>query len=350
MICRMMILAMAVVLLAQCGPGVLSDPQSLSRVRAPVPTSLPLAETCGAELESLTPTEMTLLGDTSSLRDDYGHFSVTIGNPYFGRDGFIRTEMTVGERWHLQVTALDPAFDAAVYLLPGRRCPGPVRPVAVWDRCGPGGQEGFSHVVERTGGYIFGFDSYVFGGGGAFSLVASRSSCGTGGPPELFEPCEDGNLEGGDGCDSWCRLELNRPSVTEREPNDDVADANVLKWLAPMTVNGTLEGPCDADVFAVELSAGGEISAELRSLLGDCNPGEPLARLTLFGPDGRQLLGEAPAGGAAEACATIDPGLSSFARDLPGGTYYLRATDRRARTVPAGAAPGLPYQLILGPR
>jgi cysteine-rich repeat protein len=291
--------------------------------------ALAVSDRCEQKVPLVRSSAAPFAVDTSKLGADYRAFAACAGGELPGNEGFVAIDMAAGERWHVHVSpALGSQADPAIYILPAcdeRTC----QARSALDQCGAGQAEHMSFVAPRSAQFLLGIDSRQ-AGGGRFDVLVVRPTCGNGGMPEHAESCDDGNTVSGDGCDARCRSELAGATAAEVEPNDDAPGANVLlpapaaAGPAAITVSGRLGGGCDVDVFAVSVPAGGAIRAEVQGRAGRCADGNPPVRLTLLGAEGDVELGAgAPAAG--NACARIDE-RHAFARDLPAGTYYLRAS------------------------
>jgi hypothetical protein len=114
-------------------------------------------------------------------------------------------------------------------------------------------------------------------------------------------------------------------TVAESEPNDDVANAEEL-------ITGAATGELsttDVDVFRIVVPDGGDVFAEC----------DAYSVLALIAPDGTTVLGRSRMN--AGTTTRIDPTLYSFARNLDGGTYYLRLAQ-----APGGVL-SVPYTLVV---
>jgi cysteine-rich repeat protein len=168
-----------------------------------------------------------------------------------GNDSFFAVDLEAGRKLHVHVNAVD-ALDPAVYIVDScdeRVC----QPLNAASHC-PGGKEHLSFVAPRTDRYFVGVDSVDLGGG-RVEVLAITPECGDG-AKDHGEPCEDGNVARGDGCDAACRNEIAGTDRAELEPNDDLASGNVLVSLGDTSsfrVRGTLEGPCDPEIFSFDV-------------------------------------------------------------------------------------------------
>jgi cysteine-rich repeat protein len=199
-----------------------------------------------------------------------------------GNDAFFAVDLEVGRKLHVHVNALD-AVDPVVYIVDScdeRVC----QPLNAASRC-PGGKEHLSFVAPRTDRYFVGVDS-LDPGGGLVEVLAITPQCGDG-AKEHGEACEDGNTARGDGCDAACRNEIGASDRVELEPNDDLTSGNVLVSLGEVTsfrVRGTLEGPCDPEVFSFEVPRQTNLVVGLFSAEGDgcAAPGAVAVELVLY--------------------------------------------------------------------
>jgi cysteine-rich repeat protein len=171
--------------------------------------------------------------------------------PALGNDSFFAVDLEAGRKLHIHVNAID-ALDPTVYVVDScdeRVC----QPLNAASHC-PGGKEHLSFMAPLSDRYFVGVDS-VDPGGGRVEVLAIAPVCGDG-TKDHGEPCEDGNTDRGDGCDDYCRNEVAASERTELEPNDDLATGNVLTSLgeaASFVVRGTVEGPCDPEVFSFDI-------------------------------------------------------------------------------------------------
>jgi len=118
------------------------------------------------------------------------------------------------------------------------------------------------------------------------------------------EQCDDNNTMNGDGCSSTCQLE---PEAVLATPTG--------------TANGDISPSGDQDLFAVTLTAGQFLRAEVTDMAGTGCPGD--LALDLYGPDGITILGSDDDNGNG-VCPLINPLTNTFARALPAGRYLLR--------------------------
>jgi cysteine-rich repeat protein len=199
-----------------------------------------------------------------------------------GNDSFFAVDLEAGRKLHVHVNALD-AIDPVVYIVDScdeRVC----QPLNAATRC-PGGKEHLSFVASRTDRYFVGVDS-LDPGGGRVEVLAITPQCGDG-AKDHGEPCEDGNLARGDGCDAACRNEIAGSDRAELEPNDDLASGNVLLSFgeaSSLRVRGTLEGPCDPEVFTFDVPSQANVVVGLLDAegVGCAAPGAVAIELVLY--------------------------------------------------------------------
>lgn len=183
-----------------------------------------------------------------------------------GNDGFFAVDMEQGQKFHFHVNALD-LIDPVLYVVDScdeRVC----QPLNSASSCASD-KEHLSFLAPRTGRYFVGVDS-TDPGGGRVELLAISPVCGDL-EKQHSESCDDGNLEGGDGCDERCRLEIPRSQSLAQEPNDDLPGANVLNIGALPTafsVRGVLEGPCDPEVFTFTVPSAAHATVRLLNAAG----------------------------------------------------------------------------------
>lgn len=152
------------------------------------------------------------------------------------------------------------------------------------------------------------------------SVALTTDLCGdgvvTGG-----EQCDDGNLAAGDGCGATCQLE-----ITEKEPNDLVANANVYtaKWRAQIAPVG------DVDYVAINVpAAGSTLTATVTDDgTGDCAALEIVSHVDILDINGTSVLASGNGAGG-NYCAYAS------AMGLPAGKYFVRVN---ASTI---AVPGM---------
>jgi len=287
------------------------------------PAPLALTDRCGAAATLITRTAGEYAIDTRPLANDLTDLASCTGRALPGNDGFFRVRMTAGELWHFHVKVLEGASNPAIYVLPGcdeRAC------TVGLDECGDGRDEHLSFRARESREYLIGVDS-ARAGGGRYELTVIRATCGDG-TPEHGESCDDRNRTPGDGCDALCRAELG-DNAMEREPNDDFSDPNVISppgGAGTVTVQGTLGGRCDFDMFAVELSAGGSVRATMLDVNGrPCEAGAPEFRMAWVLPDGR-TTGGAGVATMANRCPAISEGEAFAQRVAAAGTYHVRVS------------------------
>lgn len=285
--------------------------------------TLALADRCSAGVPLVTRTAGEYAIDTRALGNDLNDLASCAGRALPGSDGFFRVAMTAGDLWHFHVKTLDGASNPAVYVLPGcdeRAC------VMGLDECGNGRDEHLSFRARESRDYIIGIDS-ARAGGARHELTAIRATCGDG-TAEHGESCDDRNRTPGDGCDALCRAEL-RGDATEREPNDDFSDPNMITppgGAGTVTVQGRLGGRCDFDMYGVELPVGGSVRATMLDINGrPCETGAPEFRMAWVLPDGRTASG-AGVVTMGNRCPAISE-TERFAQAVTAaGTYHVRVS------------------------
>jgi cysteine-rich repeat protein len=165
-------------------------------------------------------------------------------------------------------------------------------------------------------------------------VVIIKPTCGNG-IIEHSETCDDGKTEPGDGCDSTCRKELNAPSVSEAEPNDDPRAANVLQMtqrMGGMTVLGQVASRCDHDMYSLPVAQGGTVRVTVSPTAMPCSAEGGMVKVTLIGSDGQTQVNAGVL--ITNDCPTLE------AKDLPAGQYYVQIH----RTIGEVA---WPYQLLV---
>ena len=126
------------------------------------------------------------------------------------------------------------------------------------------------------------------------------------------EQCDDGNTTAGDGCSATCMIEP-----------DGVA-------MAPgATFTGAISPAGDRDIYALDLTQGQNIVAEVTDGMGGC-PGDSF--LDLYGPDGSTVLGTDDDDGVSN-CSAINARTDTWAANLDAGRYFLRVRGFGASTV-----------------
>jgi len=101
----------------------------------------------------------------------------------------------------------------------------------------------------------------------------------------------------------------------EVEPNDDVDGATTVDGA----VSGSIASATDRDWYRFDVVGGGSVWAEVTDGTGTCQLD---ASISLIASDGTTYLGQSSFG-AGDACATIEPQVAGWARDLDAGTYYV---------------------------
>lgn len=299
-----------------------------------------LAEACGDQAPLLSlggeVRSHSFAVDTRGRTDDVREVSACTGRAESGPDLFLAIQGEPGERWHLHAR-VDPeagGADPAIYVLRGCDAAACGDGDGA-DVCGARADEHLTFVPDAAERYVVALDS-PDAEGFAGTLEAYRTVCGDG-VEEHGEGCDDGNAADGDGCDAACRSELSGASVIEREVNDDVYAANRLLVGATgaISVRGEIVRLCEVDVFAIEVPAGGSLSALVRGDGGAaCPPATEgiVLELLELGAAGRprvRVTGMAPSG---SSCPEIGAAASG-ARELPAGTYFLRVSKVQDRPV-----------------
>ncbi len=281
--------------------------------------------------------------DTRTASDTTREVSACTGRSQGGPEVFISMDAEADQHWHFHVD-IDP-FDGresanpAVYVL--RDCD--ERACSIGDGldlCAGGADEHFTFVPTATDRYVVAFDSPSEGFQGR--VLAFRTVCGDG-QRDHSENCDDGNTVSGDGCSAGCLTELEGAAPAEVEVNDDLHSANLVDVSAgPVTVRGSLNKTCEADVFAIEVPAGGSIRASLAGTGGAICPLETattqleLIEQTSRGPSLR-VSGTVAAGDVCPSLTTEH----ALANDLPAGMYFV------AVNVMRDTADTLAYELTL---
>lgn len=269
------------------------------------PSATGFSDLCTSLVPLAVPTGVTIVPiDTTTLVDDFTTNMCVGDTP--GNDAFAQIVAGPNERWHFHVRN-SAGSDVALFLLTDcedRTC----EASRTTNTCGTSANEHLSIVAPPTGGtFILGVDS-ITPGGFTGMVEIYRPVCGNGMEPtftpEHSENCDDGNMRDGDGCDSQCRTEISLATgtPTDVEVNDDYFAANHLLDIDGGTLLGTLRSGCDVDVFAVELTAGVRVRAEVtgRSMPG-CPSGAPELDLRLLAPNGTLTLTSAEL-----ACPSIE--------------------------------------------
>lgn len=133
------------------------------------------------------------------------------------------------------------------------------------------------------------------------------------------EQCDDGNTAAGDGCNATCGWE----GTGEVEPNNTRQTAGPLVGSGNTTgtVVGTLAASGDQDWYEVIVPAGASLLAEVVDTNGGCPVN---SELRLYSVTGTELATDTRDGPG--ECPRISPGGNGTARNLGGGTYYLRVS------------------------
>jgi cysteine-rich repeat protein len=164
---------------------------------------------------------------------------------------------------------------------------------------------------------------------GAWLLKVDVNPPGCGdGIAQAGEQCDDGNLVNGDGCDEFCGLEGS--FCVETEPNDTFNQAT------PITVcdggAGQINYVADSDWYSFTVaSAGSSARIEVTDAVGTGCPTGFDSFVRLYNSNMMQLGTDNDDGFV--SCSLINPGVDSFAANLPAGTYYVRVEENGNDTV-----------------
>lgn len=304
------LLSICTLLLAACDmydPGLYRDAQGVARA----------ADACSvADVPLLTPSNAVLAVTLESL-DDSWQVANCGSLRAEGNDGFFAVDIDAGRKVHFHVNAVDP-IDPVLYVVDScdeRGC----QPLHAASHC-PGDKEHLSFIAPRTSRYYVGVDS-VDPGGGRIELLAIAPRCGDA-DKEHSESCEDGNTKTGDGCDAFCRHEIVESGRNEVEPNDDLSSGNVLGVLgvasgaadddAPaerrFSIVGTLEGPCDPEVFSFAVASEHVASIRLLAGSGDaqCRSLDPQLEVEMRLFEGLSMVAQARSATPERACPSIE--------------------------------------------
>lgn len=287
---------------------------------------LPLADDCteAADISALSlpagVSERAYAIDTRTLRNDIDDTTACLGRRADGPEGFLRVDMSAGERWHFHMrrTGND---DPALYVLPScdvRQCTAQQS----IDICGQGADEHLTFEAPTAGSYLIAVDS-VNSEGVSGMLQIIRPTCGNG-LLEHSETCDDNNDTPGDGCDEHCRRELTEASRAEVEVNDDMFSANhIVLSSNTLFVTGRIASTCESDWFAVQLAAGQTIEAALlTSTEAECPSDRPAnIDLEILNPSGQDVIAR---GVATTGCPAIAP----TAAVPSAGLYFVRVFAR----------------------
>ncbi len=155
--------------------------------------------------------------------------------------------------------------------------------------------------------------------------VTVVSQCGDGTTTSPFEACDDGNLVNGDGCSASCTIE----SQPETEPNNTCATASG-PFAVPATTNGVLVGGAitpagDIDWYSFTLPSRADVRIETFDANGPTTCASIDTVIQAFQSDCTTQLGPAKDQGGVANCSRIDPSVDTYVRQLPAGTYHVRA-------------------------
>ncbi len=287
-----------------------------------------LADECGATIPELVlpagTSDLTIGIDTRGL-SHVGDRPSCLDRDAPGPDGFLRVQMGAGDRWHFHFRRTGTQ-DPALYVLRSscdlRTC----APNEAADLCGTSADEHLTFEPTAAGSYVVAIDSFDTAGlQGALQII--HPACGNS-VLEHSETCDDGNTEPLDGCDEQCRHELTPGNSAELEVNDDRFSANhVLPSGGTILVTGRVASVCESDWFAIDLTEGASLRAELLTAGGAACPATRPANLELElrGANGQTSLA---LGSETTGCAAIDPARDTGAAALPAGRYFVRVYAR----------------------
>jgi cysteine-rich repeat protein len=188
------------------------------------------------------------------------------------------------------------------------RCPGVVITLAP-------GESVYAQVVDAGDNSVI--DSY------GLQAAYFAITCGDGvrGPGET---CDDGNTTPGDGCSAACALEL----TAEVEPNGTQAEAaaSALEITGSATIQGSIAGAGDVDVYRVAVAAPTVVRFETLTSFYDCTA--PTATdVRLFDAAGAPIFADVPTGTSHPGSSGIS-GCGAIVMPLPAGTYYVSVEER----------------------
>lgn len=153
---------------------------------------------------------------------------------------------------------------------------------------------------------------------------------------ETGEECDDGNTVDDDYCSNRCksltRLEnegagndsYNAAGVVTLTPTLSTAGAASTATVA----TGALEGADNEDFWAVQLSEAGTLDISLTVDGFTSCPRIPSMELTLYAPDGSQVLANSLNSGSEANCPRIYPRFFPNLGILAAGTYYVKVAPR----------------------
>lgn len=218
-------------------------------------------------------------------------------------------------------------LDAALSVLGSRSGGGPVGAAGACAAIGT--SDAFATDLAAGVYYLRTFAQGPSSGDVELSVAIRDPSCGNGiAEHRAGEGCDDGNLQGGDGCSASCTAE----AAAEVEPNDTPLDANdsALVGVGARTVTGVVNRapPADVDYFSFEVPSGPALAltAQTYSTEGNpssCNNNNTDTELQLEDSSGNVLATNDDIS-AGVWCSRIDPTVDADAGALAPGTYFIR--------------------------
>lgn len=308
------------------------DPELYQRAHA-----IRAADTCRQDEVSVLASSAEFVKlDLSALEDSWQVQNCAQGGAS-GNDAFFAVDMEQSQKFHFHVNALDP-IDPVLYVVDScdeRVC----QPLHAASACASD-KEHLSFLAPRAGRYYVGVDS-ADPGGGRVEVLAISPTCGDG-EKQHSEACDDGNLDAGDGCDALCRFEIPESDRTALEPNDSLADGNVLSLPAAPSrfrVRGSLEGPCDPDVFTFSVPARAQATIRMLDETGaPCAalPPELSVDMQLFSGQTSVAQGRPQDGNACPviAAASLDPAAGAAHLPQSSTTHHVQLAVRGLAEVP----------------
>ncbi len=152
-------------------------------------------------------------------------------------------------------------------------------------------------------------------------MVATAVVCGDG-TRNGHEQCDDGNIDGNDGCSATCTIE----SISETENNNTPGTANgPLGTRVP--VLATIDPIGDKDYFSFVVPNFADVALETFDSTGPPSCGTTVDTLIrMFAPDGTTELVSDDDDGPGN-CSTINPVSDAAVRRLAPGTYFVSVED-----------------------
>lgn len=292
------------------------DAAADAEVDAGGPLGPQLVDRCGDPAAHLITETSVFQVDTRGLGAE---LDVTCA-PSEGNDGFFAIDVQAGEYWHFHLQDDSPVGvdrKPVLYLL-NSSCD-PRRCIQISNQCNDGSDEHFAFIPDTGGIWYLGVDDEN-SGGSVYTLQAVRPDCGNA-VTDHGESCD-----GQPGCDSRCRWVLNADANSEKIPNDNITEANVID-LPPsgaLEITGDIGGPAACsypDMFALVIPDGGaRLEVDIRASGSTC-PAAAAAPFELV------LLNSA---GGMRSGATVDTnGCPIIDATLAAGLYYVSVGDTR---------------------